>query len=269
MPNCYVLSLSNDTIPGMILLKKDQYDLANNFFDQNYPNITFVKAIIENKMPGNIFVDNLDTPKFSIILTDKSFGFISKNYDLDAIKYLCALLKSKFSHNYKLVFDNSALINEFDFFGIPIVDRQHFSLNIEKFFKKDINYPEDVRLHAIDQNLFYQCNWKERLYELYKTKEAYLSNAVGCGVLFENKIISEAHAVLSEHFCELGVFTDSAFRNRGLSTIVCHFLISQCLKYDFSIKWSCDITNTASQNLAIKLGFEMDYKYRVLSTVSV
>lgn len=253
---------------SLFLLNKEQYHLASHCFDANSPNIAFIQSIMENKIPGQIFVDCLKNPQAACVFTEGPYGFVSKNFTFDKLQALEALITNKNTgqSNFKLMMDSSEILMPANSENITAIGRSYMKLNREKM-RKDVVCPEGFSLHFIDNILFEKGHWKELMRSIYGTRQNYLAHAAGYCLMHNNKVVSEAHAVISNDFAELGVVTDPLYRKLGLSTIVCHSLILYCLDRGFQAKWSCDSQNEASLRLAVKLGFENTYQYHALMKI--
>jgi len=252
-------------IPDMFLLQQGQHYLAMSCFEETYPNQAFVYSILHNRMPGLVFVDNLIRPNYAIILTEEPFGFVSKNFDFEVLNNLCSHLKNKSNINFKLVFDQSVLNQELSCLEALIIPRKAYSLKPADFYEIQITPNQDLGLQLINSELFKDCHLKGRLYNMYQTKEYYLNHALGACLLSGGQILSEAHAIIADNICELGVFTHENYRKQGFSKMVCHFLINECLSKNYIIQWTCNEDNLASMYLAESLGFKADYAFLSLS----
>jgi GNAT superfamily N-acetyltransferase len=254
----------------MILLNKEQYHLANQCFESNYPNITFVKSVIEHKMPGNILIDSYENPRSAFVLTQGPYGFLSNNFDFGRVKNLRNILTYSTHNNpaFKLMVESSPseLIKNCD--DLTIIDRLHFNFNQTNINIHDEPHLENLTMRQVDHAIFDRCNWKGLMLSLYGSIENYLKHGAGFCLLHNKRVVSEAHAIRSDNFSELGVFTDPMFRNRGLSTAVCRHLLSYCVNHHSQPKWTCDTMNKASYKLALKLGFDHSYNYQALALIN-
>ncbi|MBV5348270.1 GNAT family N-acetyltransferase, partial [bacterium] len=79
----------------------------------------------------------------------------------------------------------------------------------------------------------------------------------GFTLLHQGQIASTAYsAFVHEGILEIGIETVDGFRGKGFAELTCSALIDHCLESDLVPIWSCRLENTASYELAQKLGFE-------------
>jgi len=72
----------------------------------------------------------------------------------------------------------------------------------------------------------------------------------------EQVAVTAFSAFVIGHQLEIGIETAEDFRGKGYALAVCSALIDYCLEHDFIPVWGCKLENTASFQLARKLGFE-------------
>lgn len=253
-------------IPGMLLLEPEQHHIASACFAENYPNRAFIYSILTHKMPGMVFVDKLTRPHFAIILAKEPFGFVSKYVDFSILSDLGRILTTKANPHFKLVFDPSVLKHDLSILAPMIIQRRSYSLKRTDFMGLDMPTDPNLAIQMLDAVSFEACHLKERLYDMYQTKSNYLRHALGVGLLSSSgDILSEAHAIIANNICELGVFTQAKHRKQGYSKLVCQFLINACLAQNQQIQWTCNEDNLASKHLAESLGFKADYSYLSLA----
>ncbi|MDF2988377.1 MAG: hypothetical protein K0R50_3887 [Eubacterium sp.] len=81
-------------------------------------------------------------------------------------------------------------------------------------------------------------------------------NGAGYSLLCNEEIASTAFsAFLLDGKLEIGIETSDKYRGRGFAVSVCSALIDYCLINGLEPVWSCRLENTASYQLAQKLGF--------------
>lgn len=74
------------------------------------------------------------------------------------------------------------------------------------------------------------------------------------GAIVDNQIIALAHAhALSDTFADVGVYTDEAWRNRGISTQLSYIVMQRLQSHGYVPVWSTGEDNRASQRVAEKL----------------
>jgi RimJ/RimL family protein N-acetyltransferase len=79
----------------------------------------------------------------------------------------------------------------------------------------------------------------------------------GYTVLHNGEIASTAYSVfVRDNKLEIGIETVEKYRGCGFAQQTCSRLIDYCIDKKLTPVWSCRYENTASYNLAQKLGFE-------------
>lgn len=80
----------------------------------------------------------------------------------------------------------------------------------------------------------------------------------------KERVISEGVSIFkSKNYAEIDIITDSNYRGKGLASVVAEQFIDYCLSENIQPRWDCDVDNSASINLASKLGFINPEKYDV------
>ena len=93
--------------------------------------------------------------------------------------------------------------------------------------------------------------------------ENIMQHTLGFTILHDDAVVCEAATGAPTHDrIEIGVHTVEAHRRRGLAAFTCAHLIEACLVKGYSTWWDCAKQNTASFNLARKLGYHGEHEYR-------
>ena len=86
---------------------------------------------------------------------------------------------------------------------------------------------------------------------------AFYEKGAGFSMVIDGQPVCTAYsAYIFEGLLELGIETLPQYRGKGYALFACAALIDFCLENNFTPVWSCRFENTASYNLAQKLGFE-------------
>jgi RimJ/RimL family protein N-acetyltransferase len=123
--------------------------------------------------------------------------------------------------------------------------------------------PSAYRLVPIDRALFAHSLWRDEILEACGSTDRFLAYGFGLCLLYQNEIVSEAYAMFEgAGRVELGVVTHAAYRGRNYAAITCAPLIMRCEARGTPTYWSCHQTNTASVQVARKLGYTGERTYR-------
>jgi hypothetical protein len=119
--------------------------------------------------------------------------------------------------------------------------------------------PSDHHLQLVDGGLFARCLWHDDMVTAAGTAENFLCQGIGLCLMAGDEIRSEAYAVcLGAGRFEIGIVTAEAHRGRGYAFIVCQHLMRLCDAAGRPPSWGCFADNTASANLARKLGYQTE-----------
>ena len=248
------------------LMQPDFYKVKN-LYSKDIPNYPVVMAIIEGNNPGKIWVDNVEHPSQSLVISSGSYSFISGDTVQASEETLNILIANK---PIKLIYD--------------INNAPHFSLDsFEKINRIQFYYPENsfakckqfmsqtptgFEIRPIDNELFKKSNWYNYLLLFYGSIENYVKNGFGYCLVKEGQIISEAHACyVGGGMVETGSVTHEDYRNNNLATIVRAHLINECLSRHLIPISSCDEANIGSARVSQKLGFKEQLRYQFLRLV--
>ena len=83
-----------------------------------------------------------------------------------------------------------------------------------------------------------------------------MARGFGFAVLRDGEVISRCHTVLvGRGHAEISIETEAPHRRRGFATLAAEAFLEHCGEVGLTPAWSCWDYNTASQQLAEKLGF--------------
>ena len=132
----------------------------------------------------------------------------------------------------------------------------------EGFYKNGLG---DLRIVPIDASLMERCVWREYIYSIYGDFERFEEAGFGFALCDGDQPLSEAYAgFLGKGVAEIGLVTREEVRRKGFATMTCAYLIAYCLKFGYSIRWSCGADNVASIKTAEKLGFRDQKESKIL-----
>ena len=123
--------------------------------------------------------------------------------------------------------------------------------------------PDGCHLQRIDLPLLERIN---HAYEeqLFGSLDRALAAGIGYCLMEGVEVLSQAFAApfMGGQF-EIGVGTPKQHRRKGYAAVTCALLIRECERLGYQPYWNANAQNTASLNLAIKLGFSTERPFRV------
>ncbi len=273
---------------GMILVNENQYEEILVQLKSIPFNTLFARAVLELKVFGKVFVDNINEPKsiyiaheygMSLLFGDTEnleFNLNLKEYLLNKNKYrtkyeLLQVYPEKWNDKLKeLLNDNiikySKLLDNYSKSKADTLIEKYKENHIVQWGRVNFVYKE------IDKAIFPKSEYKIKLIDseiydriegsvipkfFWKSKELFLSEGIGYALMNGDDIVSIAFSSCKfENVLEIGVETSEKYRKMGFAKYVCQELLSYCQKNNYSPIWACKLENTGSYLLAKSLGFE-------------
>ncbi len=265
----------------MHILTTDKYEIAaQNIADVNI-NCFFAKSVIQHHVKGQIFVDDTERPKAFYVLHPYQmsllYGAISVDFINNQLKsYLLNTNGSRKKDEYlqvfpsnieaeidKLVaqsmcvFDSRVEIDESQY---SVVKHQRVNFKFNQTTFRNLVNRIDLSLYSyspVDLSHFNEFHGSVVPNQFWHNASDFSSQGFGYVLYYYDQPASVAFSsFMHEGFLELGMETKKSYRRKGLATYVCAKLIDYCLDNNLEPVWSCRLSNEASYNLALKLGFE-------------
>lgn len=262
----------------MIELNSDNYSLVEEPLKKVEINHLFARSVIEKKVKGKVFVDNIKNPKTFYVVHPYGMSLLfgdagnerfnkqfydycfNKNQDRTSFEWMQAYpgswdstLSDLFGN--KLV--NAAETGETQKDFIELNTRVNFKFSLEKYldFKKN-NSTENHNIIRTNQESFNDMKGTVVPSFFWDTADDFCTNGVGFSLYYQNKLATTAYsAFIFENELELGMETFPEFRGRGFAQYACSALIDYCLQNNYEPIWACKLANMPSYKLAQKLGF--------------
>ncbi|WP_026477098.1 GNAT family N-acetyltransferase [Alkaliphilus transvaalensis] len=232
-----------------------------------------VLSVINGRMPGEVYVNNIKNPTVALILTNECNLIAGRTND----EAFNSKVNAKLDFWDQLTPDSSEWIEK-----IPSIHknpfirkyaRRHYELKIDDFVEYNINLPEGYEMKKVDisnielkdyENLDKVLNWIKSWGEDKRFKN------YGSGYFIHNEKVIVSFS-LSDCYYEdkiaIGVYTDERYRNKGLGKIVVATTIMDCFAKGYKkIDWMCVDSNKGSIAIAEKLGFTYKNKYYSFSS---
>jgi len=263
----------------MKLLEKEDYNKLTEPFKKVTINNLFARSVIEHKVAGKIFVDNLDNPKTYYVVhpygmtllfgncNNEVFNNSFRDYSLninqvrDKDEWMQAF-PNNWDNVLNELFKNrlikSAENNANKKTGvIELNTRVNFKFNHDKYlnFKKTNLVPE-IKIVRTDKQIFRNMKGSVVPFYFWDNEDDFLKNGVGFSLFYNNKLASTAYSsYIHDDKFELGIETVEEFRGRGFAELTCSALIDYCIENNYEPIWSCRLENFGSYKLAQKIGF--------------
>jgi len=262
----------------MILLKTENYYKLEEPLRTIEINHLFARTVIENKMEGEVYVDDLEQPSsfyvkhhygMSLLFgkTDNDFFnqqltsyILNEESKRQAGEWL-QVFPSEWNNKLDKLLDGqitepTSNLSEIQQQVIKST-RINFRFNKSKYTSTKHTISPDFKLVRTDAKLFGQITGTVVPQYFWRNKDEFSKNAVGFSLIYRDEPVSTSFAsFIHDRQLELGIETSSKFQGQGLAQLTCSALIDYCLENNFEPVWACRLENTGSYKLAQKLGFE-------------
>ncbi len=266
----------------MKLLDKNFYELLTNHLKQVKINHLFARSVIENKIGGQVFVDNIENPKTCYVVHPYGMSLLfgdSKNSDFNTkfLNYSLNATKERDKHVWMQAYPGdwdqvlaelygsnlirSAENNENRASGIVELNtRINFKFNREKYIlNKTMSLPPTCAIVPTDKKLYEEMTGSVIPAYFWNSADDFIQNGIGFSLLCNKKLATTAYsAFIHDNQLELGIETVPEFRGKGFARLACSALIDYCIENDYEPVWACRLENIGSFKLAEMLGFEVD-----------
>lgn len=272
----------------MILLKESDYKKVIEPLIKVTINKLFAMVVVERKVSGKIYVDNIENPTTFYIIhpygmsllfggtentnfNEKFLEYsVNKNNARDKTEWLQVFPDSWYSKiesmlGRNLIKKNSLknlAVNNDEPGNVIENTRVNFVFNQTKYeqYRKLLTHSDSYQIVKIDKKI-YSEEGSVVPKHFWNDSDQFLKHGIGfslvCNVNGVSVVASTAFSsYIVNDMLEIGIETNAQFKGKGLAAIVCSHLIDYCLEHGFIPIWSCRLENTASYKVAQKLGFE-------------
>jgi len=222
-----------------------------------------VFSVLEGKSPGEIFVDNVASPKAALLYVKDAFFYIVGDENIEEFcreipDILFEELIPKLDEKEMILFTSSdawqkKLMDILGKFEIIIIQRLFFQFDADSFSTQDEwekEIPDGFRIRPIDNDVINNEPSLERVLEVG-------SGRFGVCMMHGEKIACHCSSVFVGHGeAEVDIFTNDEYRGKGLARLTACAFIDECLRRGLIPSWACWPEREASHALALKLGFE-------------
>jgi RimJ/RimL family protein N-acetyltransferase len=262
----------------MKLLPIEHYDrvaLALHLLTVNY---LFARFVVERKIEGKIYVDDIDHPTAFYVAHPYSMSLLFGNAGNEAFnewlkEYILntdgtrkrhewlqapeekwqTKLAQLFGDRFVSVEENNGAIND----KIEVSTRVNFKFNKEKFLAikamspidKQVVRTEMLHYDAIPGTVIPQYFWNN--------SDDFFASGVGFSFISDDQVASTAFsAFIFDGVLEIGIETAASLKGQGHAFAACSTLIDYCIAHNYEPVWGCKKNNIGSYRLACRLGFE-------------
>jgi RimJ/RimL family protein N-acetyltransferase len=263
----------------MYRLKKEDYSLVRSMFKESEEDYLAIHSIFEGFIDGDIYVDNLETPRVALLLNPnvRNFHLVGDNKVRTIIKRLRDFLETEVYPKYPEKQGKNILVHSEDhwfedlsqIFGeLEQIEKCIYEVRDLDDFGYDVLLPDDYEFAQIDENLFERKDLGN--YEIiprwikgtWSNQDHYFSRGFGFSTIFKNEeiacVVFSCYANKSMNECELGVITYEQHRQKGLAKKTIAVTLNHCKEIGMkSVNWHCRNTNVPSKKTAETVGFKL------------
>lgn len=244
-------------------------------------NNLFARAVVEQKVKGQVFVDDSNNPSTFYVIHPYGMTLLfgksnNPSFNNRFRAYAQNQNGTRNAHEWMQAFPASWDPVLQDLFGESLIPAAHnttqqekeiielntrvnFTFNKEKFLanRKPVTDP-DIRIIPANGELFREMKGSVIPANFWNNEADFLKNGLAYCLFYQDQLASMAFSSFwfGSSF-ELGIETTPSFRGKGFARLVCSALIDHCLANDYEPIWACRLENTGSYQLALQLGFDV------------
>lgn len=245
-------------------------------------NHLFARTVVEQKMDGEIFVDDPEQPSTFYVKHGYGMALLfgktdNETFNRHLANYLLNENKTRKANEWLQAYPpkwndkleellDGRLLGETDANPYQNKDNQqyikkstrvNFRFNREKYMPPEPGNYAEFKVVKTDAELFDQISGTVVPRYFWRNKEEFEQQGAGFSLMYENEYVSTAFSAFAfETELELGIETQSQFQGKGLAQLTCSALVDYCLENSYEPVWACRLENAGSYKLAQKLGFE-------------
>ncbi|MFI0480949.1 GNAT family N-acetyltransferase [Actinomadura sp. 9N215] len=245
--------------PLLRTVKSNRYATLASLFGPSYPNLAFVHAAVEGKIPAKAWAQHEGDGVSACLITTRSrFCFVAGTITSDLMDEIYALVRGR---------PPITLIHPA---GSDVVPRSGFGKSERVQFSRHHDAdgtrcapPEEFDLLRVDARLFEKLNWRDMVLSIFGSAANYLKNGYGFCLARDGHVVAEGHGVVGGGLVELGGFTHPKYRHRNLYTAMSAQVIGYGAELGLRPVLSCQADNEASVAVAKRIGLTEDFRYEV------
>lgn len=267
----------------MFELDSKDYFKALPLLDQVNINTMFARTVLEQRMPGKVYTDNVLNPGVCYVAHPYGMSLLFGDAGNDAFTHWlhgyitnqagtrknAEWLQADPAGEWNPVIDsivsahNSAYkkskpSSEGKGSGpIQLHTRVNFSFSREAYLEAKPLFPQpDGSIMRMTGEQFMEQNGAVVPRYFWRDEVQFLAEGMGYTLVSDGEVASLSFAACrTADQLEIGIETAERFRGQGCALAVCSALIDYCLEHHLEPVWACRLDNAGSYHLAQKLGF--------------
>ncbi|MCK9401707.1 MAG: GNAT family N-acetyltransferase [Bacteroidales bacterium] len=263
----------------MKILEIEDYNKLTEPLKKVTINNLFARSVVEHKVAGKVFVDNLVNPKTYYVVHPYGMTLLFGESNNEAFNnsfrdYSLNINHVRNTHEWMQAFPGSwnNVLNELfkdcliksaenkmkkETGIIELNTRVNFKFNHGKYLSfRKANLALDIKIVRTDKQIFRDMKGSVVPFYFWDSEDDFLKNGVGFSLFYKDKLASTAYSsYIHDDKFELGIETVEEFRGKGFAEYTCSALIDYCIKNNYEPIWSCRLENIGSYKLAQKIGF--------------
>lgn len=263
-------------------LKNNQFHRISHLLKGEFINIE-IKAVVEGYNPGWVFVDNIESPKTSMIWSRGIEGFYfvgdasNGRFNNSIYSYIREEIVPRAEKLGLRDFEFSGTSREWDKNFGKIFNEE--KLNKSKQFvyknKKIDNYSlslqDDYILKEVNKDLLHNESFnldfvKSAIYEWWDLIDDFIKYGIGFCILHnEVAVCSCVTSFMTDSSMESHIKTMEKYRKKGLATRAVGEYVKYCKENQYTPYWDCMEKNYGSRALAKKFGYKKEFDYILYS----
>lgn len=237
-------------------LDAEDYTVSARYIDPSSCGVVYPYSIAEQIQQGDVFTDS----RSALFWHDSGFAFAYGEYDETFLDWIYGTFLSDRSaalRRFILFISDERVKDTFSNRGNIICGRRFFFEFREERSQNIPSLPAGCRLCEIDRELLDKIHGPITPAFSWRSAGEFLQRGKGyCILEGENAAAWAFAAAVSGEEIDIGVETNSSYRQLGLGTIAAQAMVRYTLEQGKRPVWACHSHNIASQKLAYKLGFE-------------
>jgi RimJ/RimL family protein N-acetyltransferase len=242
-------------------------------------NKLFARSVVERKVSGKVFVDDMDTPSTYYVIHPYGMSLLFGSSDNEVFNssfrdYALNLNQVRGRHEWMQAFPNDwhevlkelfqdRLItleenkSKVEAGIVELNTRVNFKFLPDRFrMPVEIDLDPNIKILRTNRQNFREMKGSVVPLHFWDSEDDFVENGVGFSLFYKNELASTAFSsYFHDDKLELGIETFEAYRGRGFAVYVCSALIGYCLENGLEPVWSCNLANMGSYKLAQKIGF--------------
>lgn len=234
-------------------------------------NTLFAESVINQTINGEIFVDNIKSPRTFYILHPYGMSLLlgenCHDFEWELYGYVQNSDKKRNKTEWMQAYPDhwhaalNKMVNKNANKQIQLIEidvRVNFKFNLAKYIELNPGcVDEHIEIKRTSADDFESMSGSVIPKYFWNTQNDFINKGVGYSVFYKNTLASIAFSsVVNSSYLELGIKTKEPFRGRNFAYMACCALLNYCLEKGLEPVWACRKSNIGSYKLAEKLGFE-------------